>query len=60
MSVAVNAWLAGHIRGEDGCPGCQGSRGTAGSDWQAQMNSITAMQPGITKWFPTLADGPPH
>ncbi|GHI25487.1 hypothetical protein Shyd_68580 [Streptomyces hydrogenans] len=27
INVAVNAWMAGHIHGEDGCTGCDGSRG---------------------------------
>ncbi|MFF2964846.1 hypothetical protein ACFVT1_39600 [Streptomyces sp. NPDC057963] len=27
LNVAVNAWVAGHIHGEDGCTGCDGSRG---------------------------------
>lgn len=49
-SVVVNAWMAGHIHGEDGCPGCQDKRPT-GTDWQARMAAITAMQPDITKWF---------
>ncbi|MFE4205475.1 hypothetical protein ACFRSX_30920 [Streptomyces goshikiensis] len=50
VSVAVNAWMAGHIHGEDGCTGCQNKRPT-GPDWQARMAAITAMQPDITKWF---------
>lgn len=51
VNVAVNAWLAGHIHGEDGCTGCDGSRGPAGHDWQARMRTITDLQPDITKWF---------
>ncbi|MFH0245831.1 hypothetical protein ACGRHY_26350 [Streptomyces sp. HK10] len=51
INVAVNAWMAGHIHGEDGCPGCDGSRGPAGHDWEARMRTITEMQPDITKWF---------
>jgi hypothetical protein len=35
VNVAVNAWMAGHIHGEDGCTGCDGSRGPGGHDWQA-------------------------
>ncbi|MGX1114669.1 hypothetical protein RKD37_000032 [Streptomyces ambofaciens] len=27
LNVAVNAWTAGHIHGEDGCEGCEGGRG---------------------------------
>ncbi|MGW5259098.1 hypothetical protein ACWERW_40620 [Streptomyces sp. NPDC004012] len=27
VNVAVNAWMAGHIHAEDGCTGCDGSRG---------------------------------
>ncbi|MGQ7753670.1 DUF7019 family protein [Streptomyces sp. WC2508] len=27
INVAVNAWMAGHIHGEDGCTGCECSRG---------------------------------
>ncbi|MFI6689701.1 hypothetical protein [Streptomyces sp. NPDC050485] len=51
ISVAVKAWMAGHIHGEDGCTGCDGSRGPAGHDWEARMRTITEMQPTITKWF---------
>jgi hypothetical protein len=51
VNVAVNAWLAGHIHGEDGCTGCDGNRGPAGHDWQARMRTITDLQPDITKWF---------
>ncbi|MDL5206642.1 hypothetical protein [Streptomyces sp. ALI-76-A] len=51
VNVAVNAWMAGHIHGEDGCAGCDGSRGPAGHDWQARMRTITEMQPNISKWF---------
>ncbi|MGW1641519.1 hypothetical protein [Streptomyces lavendulae] len=50
VNVAVNAWMAGHIHGEDGCTGCQDKR-PAGTDWQARMATITAMQPDFTKWF---------
>lgn len=51
INVAVNAWMAGHIHGEDGCEGCDGSRGPTGHDWQARMRTLTEMQPDITKWF---------
>ncbi|MFF3429639.1 hypothetical protein [Streptomyces sp. NPDC002602] len=51
LSVAVNAWMAGHIHGEDGCTGCQDKRGRAGTDWQARMDGITALKPDIAKWF---------
>jgi hypothetical protein len=51
INVAVNAWMAGHIHGEDGCTGCDGSRGPAGHDWEARMRTISEMQPNITKWF---------
>ncbi|MFE2945323.1 hypothetical protein ACFXKG_40830 [Streptomyces sp. NPDC059255] len=50
INVAVNAWMAGHIHGEDGCTGC-GDRGPAGHDWEARMRVITDMQPNIAKWF---------
>ncbi|MFE5717873.1 hypothetical protein [Streptomyces erythrochromogenes] len=50
LNVAVNAWMAGHIHGEDGCTGCKDKRPT-GTDWQARMDTITTMQPDITKWF---------
>ncbi|MGW3955426.1 hypothetical protein ACWEKM_31870 [Streptomyces sp. NPDC004752] len=43
VNVAVNAWTAGHIHGEDGCTGCDGSRGPAGHDWQARMRTITEL-----------------
>ncbi|MGC5041103.1 hypothetical protein ACLQ2C_36810 [Streptomyces sp. DT73] len=51
INVAVNAWMAGHIHGEDGCTGCDGDRGPAGHDWEMRMRTITEMQPGISKWF---------
>ncbi|MBT2527436.1 hypothetical protein J7E91_18905 [Streptomyces sp. ISL-99] len=50
-NVAVNAWMAGHIHGEDGCNGCKDSRGPSGHDWAHRMNAITSMQPDISKWF---------
>ncbi|MER7191267.1 hypothetical protein [Streptomyces flaveolus] len=50
VNVAVNAWMAGHIHGEGGCTGCDGSRGPGGHDWQARMRVITEMQPDI--WTP--------
>ncbi|MGP4004443.1 hypothetical protein [Streptomyces sp. 8N706] len=51
LNVAVNAWMAGHIHAEDGCDGCDGSRGPVGHDWQGRMQTLTEMQPDITKWF---------
>ncbi|MGI5447372.1 hypothetical protein ACQEVM_16615 [Streptomyces sp. CA-243310] len=51
LGVAVNAWMAGHIHGEDGCTGCRDKRGRAGADWQARMDGITALKPDIAKWF---------
>ncbi|WP_416971577.1 hypothetical protein [Streptomyces sp. 4F14] len=51
INVAVNAWQAGHIHGEDGCPGCEGARGPSGHDWDARMQAVTRLQPDITKWF---------
>lgn len=51
INVAVNAWMAGHIHGEDGCEGCEGSRGPSGHDWNDRMKQITMMSPDITKWF---------
>jgi len=51
LNVAVNAWMAGHIHGEDGCAGCEGSRGDAGHDWEARMATITLLKPDITRWF---------
>ncbi len=51
LNVAVNAWMAGHIHGEDGCTGCEGNRGPSGHDWQARMDAIAQLSPGITKWF---------
>ena len=47
----MKAWQAGHIHGEDGCTGCEGSRGPTGHDWNARMNTITTMIPDFTKWF---------
>ncbi|MEU6237192.1 hypothetical protein [Kitasatospora sp. NPDC047058] len=51
VNVAVNAWMAGHIHGEDGCAGCEGARGDAGHDWEARMATITSLKPDLTKWF---------
>lgn len=51
LNVAVNAWLAGHIHGEDGCTGCEGSRGLSGHDWEARMKVLAQHAPDITKWF---------
>ncbi|MFF9492739.1 hypothetical protein [Streptomyces flaveolus] len=51
VNVAVNAWMAVHIHGEDGCTGCDGSRGPGGYDWQARMRTVTEMQPDISKRF---------
>ncbi|MGA5704491.1 hypothetical protein [Peterkaempfera bronchialis] len=51
LNVAVNAWMAGHIHGEDGCEGCEGARGDAGHDWSARMATITSLRPDITRWF---------
>ncbi|WP_239694474.1 hypothetical protein [Streptomyces sp. Cmuel-A718b] len=51
LNVAVNALMAGHIHGEDGCAGCDGSRGDSGHDWEARMRMISKLQPNITKWF---------
>ncbi|MEU9157928.1 hypothetical protein AB0D59_47245 [Streptomyces sp. NPDC048417] len=48
VNVAVNAWMAGHIHGEDSCGG---SRGPSGHDWEHRMRVITEMQPDISKWF---------
>ncbi|MFD9441803.1 hypothetical protein ACFWBR_27120 [Streptomyces sp. NPDC060006] len=43
--MAVNAWMAGHIHGEDG------GRSLAGHDWEARMRTITELQPNLTMWF---------
>ncbi|GAA2840083.1 hypothetical protein GCM10010441_75510 [Kitasatospora paracochleata] len=51
VNLAVNAWMAGHIHGEDGCPGCEGNRGPAGHDWDARMKAITTIAPDIDRWF---------
>ena len=51
INVAVNAWMAGHIHGEDGCEGCEGSRGPSGHDWNDRMRQITTLSPHITTWF---------
>lgn len=51
MSVAVNAWMAGHIHGEDGCQGCEASRGPGGYDWQARMDHIRQLVPDAEKWL---------
>lgn len=54
MSAVVNAWMAGHIHGEDGCPGCEGARGEAGHDWTARMTAVTRTVPDVNKWFDRL------
>ncbi|MBZ4324515.1 hypothetical protein JNW98_35025 [Streptomyces sp. SCA2-4] len=51
LNIAVNAWMAGHVHGEDGCDGCEGSRGPSGHDWEARMKAIAEGVPDITKWF---------
>ncbi|MFD4231370.1 hypothetical protein [Streptomyces sp. NPDC058545] len=51
INVAVNAWMAGHTHGEDGCTGCDGSRGPDGHERETRMRTITEMQPNITRWF---------
>ncbi|MFB6984649.1 hypothetical protein ACNPQN_39120 [Streptomyces sp. NPDC056297] len=51
LNVAVNAWMAGHIHGEDGCTGCEGSRTAAGHDWAARMNEIRRLMPDVDKWY---------
>lgn len=51
LNVAANAWMAGHIHGEDGCTGCEASRGPAGHNWEARMDAIRAQMPDIEKWF---------
>ncbi len=50
-NVAVNAWMAGHIHGEDGCDGCEGSRGPSGHGRNDRVKQITGLPPDITKWF---------
>ncbi|MGZ3097072.1 hypothetical protein [Streptomyces sp. H72] len=40
VNVAVNAWMAGHIHGEDGC---DGRRGPAGHDREARICTITEL-----------------
>lgn len=53
--VAVNAWMADRIHGEDGREGYEGSRGPTGHDWQARMRTLTQMPPDITSgWSPWL------
>ncbi|MGW4163462.1 hypothetical protein [Streptomyces sp. NPDC004788] len=51
IDVAVNAWMADHIHGEDGCTGCTGSRGPAGHEGEARMRIVIELQPNISKWF---------
>jgi hypothetical protein len=51
INVAVNAWMAGHIHGEDGCKGCDASRGQTGHDWEARMKQIRQLLPDGDKWF---------
>ncbi|MFJ5122315.1 hypothetical protein [Kitasatospora sp. NPDC088548] len=51
VNVAVNAWMAGHIHGEDGCNGCDGSRGPSGHNWDHRMAQFASLSPGITRWF---------
>lgn len=52
LQVALNAWMAGHIHGEDGCDGCERGGGTPGGhDWEARMRSIKSTSPDIERWL---------
>lgn len=50
VNLAANAWMAGHVHGEDGCPGCQ-ARGAGGHDYSARMGAIRQNLPDYAKWF---------
>lgn len=49
--VAVTAWMAGHIHGEDGCPGCDRKGTPGGHDWNARMAGIAGQDPRIARWL---------
>lgn len=51
LNACVNAWMAGHLHGEDGCSGCEGRRSTSGHDWDARMKALLQMQPDVLKWL---------
>lgn len=50
LNLAVNAWQAGHIHGEDGCTGCEG-RGPGGHDYEQRMDTVRQQVPDFSKWF---------
>lgn len=50
LNLAANAWMAGHVHGEDGCPGCA-PRAAGGHDYDARMAAIRQEMPGYEKWF---------
>jgi len=54
LNLAVNAWQAGHIHGEDGCPGCE-SRGPSGHDYEQRMDTVRQQVPDFSKWFDSTA-----
>ncbi|MFE5489035.1 hypothetical protein ACFQ7Z_03600 [Streptomyces virginiae] len=48
VNVAVNARMAGHSHGEDGCTGCQDKRPT-GTGWQARTDTLNDTGYGVTR-----------
>jgi hypothetical protein len=50
VQIAVNAWMAGHVHGEDGCPGCAQANGRT-DDWATRQRTIATMLPGYAQWF---------
>jgi len=54
INVIVNAWMAGHIEGEDACAGCD-TRGPGGHDYAQRMASLRQMVPDFAKWFDAAA-----
>lgn len=50
LNTAVNAWLAGHIEGEDHCTGCN-ERGPQGHDWEERQKALSALRPMDLAFF---------
>ncbi|MFI6469895.1 hypothetical protein ACIBL5_06470 [Streptomyces sp. NPDC050516] len=50
LNTAVNAWLAGHIEGEDHCTGCN-ERGPQSHDWEARQKALSVQRPMDLAFF---------
>lgn len=62
LELAVNAWMAGHIEGEDHCTGCT-ERGAGGHDWPARQEAVLDLFPNAQAflhrsiWNAAMHDG---